>query len=438
MYIILRLQGLDVKAGVEDIRAFFHPLHIPDGGVVIVGGSLREAFIAFISERHAQLAMRRTGNLLKGSEVTMHISKTIKAAESPKVAVSPKAVASDGSITPEQTANSKPGYVRLFGLPPSTTKEDICRFFSGLTVQEAIVNVQLGLNHGCLVKFANMQDARDALCFNQQLLGQICVEVRGGTEKMWNSALQECETASKVQERPKLEQNPLRENHKQKSLLEINKRSVSPLPSTPAKKPKIVTAYTPPPARHIVMVNNLPKEINKTEIKELFGCPNVSHKNVLHLLDKFGRKTDTAFLIFDQIEDYEYALNLSGCHVGTSAIQVSAITEQMMREKMSKNVDRTGLTCLFVRNLPAHVQKGHVGRLFYRFRLTQDSIVVLHDSKGNGLGEVLVQFDSEKTASFAYKMNGKKYLGAKLLKIVRLHQDHFILQVSYEKTNSLH
>ncbi|XP_022048692.2 RNA binding motif protein 12Ba [Acanthochromis polyacanthus] len=536
MYIILRLQGLDVKAGVEDIRAFFHPLHIPDGGVVIVGGSLREAFIAFISERHAQLAMRRTGNLLKGSEVTMHISsmvelehklelllnkkkkeessqltvqrpaarptssnvvvdltaeptsspawptdpdtanlpllntpqqqqqqagqtldsgtafllgictvlqglqssqqvETIKAAESPKVAVSPKAVASDGSITPEQTANSKPGYVRLFGLPPSTTKEDICRFFSGLTVQEAIVNVQLGLNHGCLVKFANMQDARDALCFNQQLLGQICVEVRGGTEKMWNSALQECETASKVQERPKLEQNPLRENHKQKSLLEINKRSVSPLPSTPAKKPKIVTAYTPPPARHIVMVNNLPKEINKTEIKELFGCPNVSHKNVLHLLDKFGRKTDTAFLIFDQIEDYEYALNLSGCHVGTSAIQVSAITEQMMREKMSKarslkthlkmgknpkwkpeeNVDRTGLTCLFVRNLPAHVQKGHVGRLFYRFRLTQDSIVVLHDSKGNGLGEVLVQFDSEKTASFAYKMNGKKYLGAKLL-----------------------
>ncbi|XP_023152635.2 RNA binding motif protein 12Ba [Amphiprion ocellaris] len=538
MYIILRLQGLDVKAGVEDIRAFFQPLHIPDGGVVIVGGILREAFIAFTSERHAQLAMRRTGNLLKGSEVTMHISsmvelehklelllkkkkkktkkkessqltvqrpaakptssnvvvdltadptsspawptdpdtanlpllntqqqlqagqtldsgtafllgictvlqglqssqpvETNKAAESPKVAASPKAVASDGSITPEQPVNSKPGYVRLFGLPASTTKEDICRFFTGLTVQEAIVNVQLGLNHGCLVKFANMQDARDALCFNQQPLGQICVEVRGGTEKMWNSALQECETASKVEERSKPKQNPLRENHKQKSPLKIKRGSINLLPSKPAKKPKIVAAYTPPPAEHIVMVNKLPKEINKTEIKELFGCPNIPHKNVIHLLDKYGSKTDTTFLIFDRTEDYEYALNLSGCHVGATAIQVLAITEQMMREKMSKarslrthlkmgknpkqkpeeNLDRTGLSCLFVRNLPAHVQKGQIGRLFYRFRLTQDSIVVLHDSNGNGLGEALVQFDSEKTASFAYKMHGKKYLGAKLL-----------------------
>uniref|UniRef100_A0A3P8RRH2 RNA binding motif protein 12Ba n=1 Tax=Amphiprion percula TaxID=161767 RepID=A0A3P8RRH2_AMPPE len=406
MYIILRLQGLDVKAGVEDIRAFFQPLHIPDGGVVIVGGILREAFIAFTSERHAQLAMRRTGNLLKGSEVTMHISlqssqpvETNKAAESPKVAASPKAVASDGSITPEQPVNSKPGYVRLFGLPASTTKEDICRFFTGLTVQEAIVNVQLGLNHGCLVKFANMQDARDALCFNQQPLGQICVEVRGGTEKMWNSALQECETASKVEERSKPKQNPLRENHKQKSPLKIKRGSINLLPSKPAKKPKIVAAYTPPPVEHIVMVNKLPKEINKTEIKELFGCPNIPHKNVIHLLDKYGSKTDTIFLIFDRTEDYEYALNLSGCHVGATAIQVLPITEQMMREKMSKNLDRTG----------------QIGRLFYRFRLTQDSIIVLHDSNGNGLGEALVQFDSEKTASFAYKMHGKKYLGAKLL-----------------------
>lgn len=349
--------------------------------------------------------------------------------------MSPKAVASDDSITPEQPANPKPGYVRLFGLPASTTKEDICRFFSGLTVQEAIVNVQLGLKQGCLVKFANMQDARDALCFNQQLLGQICVEVRGGTEKMWNSALQECETASKVMERPKPEQNPLRENHKQKSPLEIKRRSDNLLPSEPVKKPKIVAAYTPPPPKHIVMVNKLPKEINKTEIKELFGCPNVSHKNVIHLLDKFGSKTDTAFIIFDRTEDYEYALNLSGCHVGSTAIQVSPITEQMMREKMSRarslrthlkmgrnpkwkpaeNRDQTGLTCLFVRNLPAQVQKGEVGRIFYRFRLTQDSIVILHDSKGNGLGEALVQFDSEKTASFAYKMNGKEYMGAELL-----------------------
>lgn len=67
MTIILRLQGLDVKAGTEDIRTFFEGLRIPDGGVYIVGGRLKEAFIAFTTERDAQLAMRYTEKFLKGS-----------------------------------------------------------------------------------------------------------------------------------------------------------------------------------------------------------------------------------------------------------------------------------------------------------------------------------------------------------------------------------
>ncbi|KAG7242034.1 hypothetical protein INR49_024079, partial [Caranx melampygus] len=74
MVIILRLQGLDVKAGAEDIRRFFENLHIPDGGVYIVGGSLGEAFIAFTTERDAQLAMRYNGTSLKGSKVSLHMS----------------------------------------------------------------------------------------------------------------------------------------------------------------------------------------------------------------------------------------------------------------------------------------------------------------------------------------------------------------------------
>ncbi|CAG11929.1 unnamed protein product, partial [Tetraodon nigroviridis] len=68
---ILRLQGLDVRASTKDVRAFFTYHRIPDGGVYIVGGRLREAFIAFATERDAQLAMCQSGKTLKGSKVTL-------------------------------------------------------------------------------------------------------------------------------------------------------------------------------------------------------------------------------------------------------------------------------------------------------------------------------------------------------------------------------
>lgn len=436
MTIIIRLQGLDVKAGAEDIRNFFEHLHIPDGGVYIVGGRLGEAFIAFTSERDAQLAMRHTGNFLKGSKVTLHISsmaemehrlRSLLRKEKPSPTqvtltkpqpsseahlpslnarhphhntadrppnqntaniqpstlpsldsntafllgvctvlqglqsshqssnteavpgvVLPKddstCVESDDLKTPGLTENSKPGYVRLFGLPSSATKEDICHFFRGLTVQEAIVNVKLGLRRGCLVKFANIQDACDALHFNQQLLGTIYVEVRTASEKMWTSALKECEIAFDTAERAKPQQNPLQEtiNHSQKSTMHTKKRSGNKLPSKPKKKTRLDcdSAAFSPSMEYIVMVRNLPRKMTKTEIKELFGCPNVKGKNVLHLLDKRGNRTDKAFLIFDHIEDYNYAVSLTGCHVASDVIEVSSITKEMMMDMMAKTYPR--------------------------------------------------------------------------------------------------
>ncbi|XP_043116362.1 RNA binding motif protein 12Ba [Puntigrus tetrazona] len=72
--VVLRLQGLNTKAGSEDIRRFFHGLHIPEGGVHITGGKMGEAFIIFNSEREGQLAMRYSGKLLRGSCISLYIS----------------------------------------------------------------------------------------------------------------------------------------------------------------------------------------------------------------------------------------------------------------------------------------------------------------------------------------------------------------------------
>uniref|UniRef100_A0A3B4GRT5 RNA binding motif protein 12B n=1 Tax=Pundamilia nyererei TaxID=303518 RepID=A0A3B4GRT5_9CICH len=368
MTIILRLKGLDAKAGIEDIRAFFGSVRIPDGGVCIVGGRLQEAFIAFNTEREAQLAMRLTGNVLKGSKVTLHISKMEELEHRLETVLKEKK---------KQTLNSQPGYVRLFGLPPSTTKDDICHFFRGLTVQEAIVNVRLGLNHGCLVKFATMQDASAALNFNQQSLGPFCVDVRGACEKIWNSALQEFDSES----------------------------------GTPA-------------VEYIVMVSNLPKTMTKTEIKELFGCATIPHKNVLHLLDKEGNRTDTAFLLFNRTEDFDYAMNLTGCHVGSNTITVSPITKEAMREKMSKMhlkslkhrlKPKDPRTKPNLKRKSGLVDKDQIKSLFSKYKIKKDNIALLRNSEGSGIGEAVIQFKSKKLAALAQRLHGKDFLGTKVL-----------------------
>ncbi|KAM8868844.1 LOW QUALITY PROTEIN: RNA binding motif protein 12Ba [Spinachia spinachia] len=537
MTIILRLEGLDVMAGTEDIRTFFAGLHIPDGGVYIVGGSLSEAFIAFTVYRDAQLAMRYTEKFLKGSKVTLHISSMAeleqklksslkkKKPSSMQPAVKSPVLTADAHALPltahplqPNTANSptplnldianlpllnahsldsntafllgictvlqglhstavsensatvargdfpkaggmatcdvakqKPtqdsssGYVRLFGLPGTTTKEDICQFFKGLTVQEVIVNVELGRSHVCLAKFANTQDSCSALFFNQRSLGPICVEVRGATEKMWTSAMQECKSALEVgRATPKQRPPGGAVNHKQDATSALT-RELYQLPYESPKRPKSTRLNL----EHVVMVTNLPQIMTKTEIKELFGCPNIAHKNVQHLLDKEGNRTDIAFLIFNRMEDYEYAINLNGCHISSNAIEVSSIGKEMMWEMVAKTrprklkqcqntgskngpnresesnlwekpverpiTDPAAKTCLLVRNMPADVKKRHIKRLFGDYKVSEENIISLHDRDGNGIGEAVVQFQSQKFAALAQRLHGQNFLGTKVL-----------------------
>ncbi|KAM9723808.1 RNA binding motif protein 12Ba isoform 1-T2 [Menidia menidia] len=557
MPVILRLEGLNAKAGTQDIRTFFESLHIPDGGVYIVGGRLGEAFIAFSRERDAQLAIRRSGHFLKGSVVTLHISSmdelehrlqsllkrktsaltvgkplshsaarhstnagsqddntaTLSSSAawpddpdpanlppsnakhtSPKSenehSTSPQpldsstafilgvctvlqglksghtavpiveisepdssALFSEEGRSPKQSLKSNPGYVGLLGLPASTTKKDICQFFEGLSVQEAIINVKLGLKYGCLVKFANCQDVVKALCFNQQSFGSFCVEVQEADEKMWNTALKECKKAVERENGQRSFKQSATVRKKSASSLHLKRPSEYSLQLKPSKNPKgdiVQNNSLFEFVEYVVMVNNLPKSITKTEIKELFCCPNISHKNVLHLLDSEGNTTDTSFLIFNNTEDFDYAMNLSGCHLGTGAIKVSLITKAEMREMMAKTRSRNqrlyltdpriesqkkqswklpealkerpnatwkraAKTCLFVRNLPASVRISQIKDLFYSYRLKKEDIFLLHDGEGSGIGQAVIKFETEKLAAQAQMIHGRDFLGTKVL-----------------------
>lgn len=540
---ILRLQGLDVKASTEDIRTFFKSVRIPDGGVYIVGGSLREAFIAFTTERDAQLAMCHSGKTLKGSKVTLskssmeELEKRLKlllpkkppstngfcrgpqispasalqppkstdpqrspAVKDPRIFKSPHSphtmasnpqpsavidsgtafllgvctvlglqssnkdaseplppwvdkicntAISDEMRKPEQTEYLKSGYVRLFGLPQSATKDLICHFFKGLEVQEVIVNVKLGVSSGCLVKFASEKEACRALLFNHQLLKSNPIEVRGATEKMWTSALQQCEHALGVGERNGSTKNLPEEavTCKPKSgVLPKKRQRVDSLEHDFPKKQRLGSRSivgSPLNREYWVLVRNLPKTMTKTEIKELLGCPNTAHKNVLHLLDQQGNRTDASFVLFTRVEDYEYAINLTGCHVGNNVIQVSATTESMVKDTMADALSRrakcskmkphrdggspsakgaasvapdpTALTCLYVRNMPADVTESQIKSLLFKYRLSKSKVRILTDGWGKNIGEAVVQFHSEKLAALAQRLHGQHFLGSQLL-----------------------
>uniref|UniRef100_A0A3Q2XFD7 RNA binding motif protein 12Ba n=1 Tax=Hippocampus comes TaxID=109280 RepID=A0A3Q2XFD7_HIPCM len=292
------------------------------------------------------------------------------------------------AIMPE-TQTSGPGYVRLFGLPASTTKEDISLFFKGLKVAEVVVNMKLEHHHVCLVKFDDKQDSIRAEQFNNQYMGPICVEVRKATEKMWKLGLEECESGCHNDAR-----NSLRDtaNRKQKFRLEENHNSV--------KKGRLFPACK----EYIVKVCNLPLLTTKTELREVFDCHEMEKSKIQHLLDKNGDRTDTAFLIFHRMTDCEHAMSRDGWLLGSGHIQVSIINRDEMMdmkrkndwplnlskrksharsEMMEKNLGADANTCLLVQNMSEYMKETLMLKFSQKYNITTDDIITLNDGKAS-------------------------------------------------------
>ncbi|XP_028836343.1 RNA binding motif protein 12Ba [Denticeps clupeoides] len=461
MTIVLRLQGLNVDAGVEDIRRFFDGLTIPKGALHITGGDLGEAFILFSSEKDGQLAMRRSGGVLRGSKVTLHISSVAelkrqlaahlqpqRAAEPAEQTLAalqkcPEGVmvlgvlaavvqglqasnqAAPGAATGSRAASpvsprgprggqtpvggpvregdpkaGGPGFLRLYGLPSTATKVDVSGFLEGLHVTEAIVNARLGDRRGCLVKVAGEAEVEEGLRFSGRSMGTVPVEVRRATAEQWVYAVKECERV--LQNTPSVVPHDAasRSSGKRSS----KERSLSP------KRRRVPSGGT----EHCVMVQNLKANVTKTDLKTIFSCPHLPNNRVLHLL-KNGMRTTTAFLNFDCAEDYVAAMNLSGTRVGNQVLDVSSITKEKMLKMTVHRGSDSALTCVYVRNLPADVTQAQVRDFFCQFPVEEGHVSLLRDKEGRGLGEAVVSFGSVVAAQRARKLHNQTFMGNKML-----------------------
>ncbi|XP_063780174.1 RNA-binding protein 12B-B-like [Pseudophryne corroboree] len=420
MSAIIRLQGLPAIADSVDIRQFFYGLNIPKGGVYITGGKFGEAFILFATYEDARCALCLSGRPLKNSQIHLapsNESEMQRALEIYRLGGNESMGALYYPGTNVRVPVGKPSYIYIHGMPLKTTKVDIRDFFKGLPVIDIIfLKFGNGIRNGNgIVKFANSTDATEGLKFSSRCICESSVTLKLSDEKEWIKN----DGSSNVRGR---ELSPSRSSSYRRRL--SRSRSRSP-------RNRRVRASSPYIREFYVHLINLSYRAEKRDIKKLFYDTDMSDSRITFLLDKDGRRTKEAFTMFTTQKDYKRALSLNNETFKGNTINILAISRRNMLELIERMKTRVAKDhpdfrkstkqssrekrCMFLRNFPAEITKADVKNFFTGYSLKEDNISLLFDSRGQGLGEVLVKFANETEAHKAERLNHKKFLGTEIL-----------------------
>uniref|UniRef100_A0A8C6STP5 RRM domain-containing protein n=1 Tax=Neogobius melanostomus TaxID=47308 RepID=A0A8C6STP5_9GOBI len=307
MAVVIRLQGLSISAGSQDIRKFFGGLRIPDGGVHIVGGDFEEAFIIFGSDEDARIAMTKSGDYIKGSPVKLLLSsktemQNILERSSVSLLVDQRKITKEkprhldmGELRgPRRSAGDEVGgrsssrlgpspmqnrrasafgkeerQLLLRGMPFAATEKDVRKFFAGLAVDEVVLfQNNRGQNNGNgLVTFASKEDASNGLKRHKEYIGTRFVEVY--TIKEWERVFGELPVGvamSGMSERQQRSPQRSQENSKYG-------RSRSPL----------VHGSSPSSSDYCVLLENLSHAAEKRDIMRFFSRARLESDQILYL-----------------------------------------------------------------------------------------------------------------------------------------------------------
>lgn len=470
MAVVIRLQGLRITAGSEDIRKFFTGLKIPDGGVHIIGGERDEAFIIFASDEDARRAMTRSGGYIKDSPVTLLLSsktemqmmleRSAKNAEldqrrraeenarRAKKSLGPEVGRRSGSRSgqtppPQQqrASNNSDDFLCVFlkGLPFSVTEMEVRDFFGGLLIDEIVLlKNERGANNGRgLVKFATRQDANEGLKRDREYIGSRYIEVSMTTVHDWRRASGRLPMVVNRDNTFERDRSPIRSQRN----LQYRARSPSPL----AQKP-----MAPSDNEYCVIMDNLSYAVEKEDIKKLFHHAKLEDDQILHLSGSDGKKTRSTFVLFKNQRDYCEALShekilffnrwvstrpisresmIALLESQSMGVRPSGETERIQERPSSYPSDRfqekppfypndhndSEKVCVSVRNLPFDVRKVEIMDFFNGFNINEDKVFLMVDQRGAGMGKALILFQSEAEAMRAVSLNGRRFLGSEVI-----------------------
>lgn len=282
----------------------------------------------------------------------------------------------------------------LQNLPYACTEPEVRDFFRGLSVEAVrFVRDSQGRTTGrALARFFTPQDSFEALKRGGGTVGQRFVEVGPASERQWNSV---AEKEAEIQERGR--HSSMSAEHRGRS------RS---------------------PHRHdlCVYLKGLPYEVDKNQVKEFFKNLQMDEDSLYIAYGPNGKATGEGFLEFKTEADYKAALAAHMQYMGARFIQVHPISRKGMMDKIEQirrreseakalDAQRAPKTCLHITNIPYNVSRKDVRAFLDGLAMYDDTLKVLTDAHGNGLGQAVVQLHSEEDARKAERLHRQKLNG---------------------------
>lgn len=306
--------------------------------------------------------------------------------------------------------NTDEFYIHLHGLPFSVHEHEVRDFFQGLGIESVrLLKDNFGRNNGrAFVKFFSPQESFEALKRNSGIIGQRFIEISPATERQWRESV----NTGPGEARGDVDFN----RH--------HRRSVGSPPPSGRERAR---SRSPHKLEFCVYLKGLPYEAENKQIFEFFKNLDIVEDSIYIAYGPNGRATGEGFLEFRNETDYKAAL---GCHMqymGSRFIQVHPITKKNMYEKIdtirkrmqgsqgdhknSADGGKNSKSCAHITNIPYNVTKKDVRLFLDGIQLVEESLKVLVDANGNGLGQAIVQFKSEEDAHKAERLHRQKLNG---------------------------
>ncbi|KAM9308423.1 RNA-binding protein 12B-like [Gastrophryne carolinensis] len=409
MAAIVRLQGLPPAADSFDIRQFFYGLNIPRGGVYITGGKYGEAFIIFSTYEDANYAMSLTGRPLRNCPIYLSYSTEAEMRRALEVyRITPNGLGGGGPNRP------KPSYVYIHGMPQKATKIDIQEFFRGFKVIDVLfLKFVTGIRNGnAIVRFAGAHEAAEALRLDGVFLCGCPVTLKLSDEDEWR-------TNGGDMNVPTRELSPPRRYGRRRS----RTRSRSPIRRPRRRSPYIREFYV-----HLI---NVSYRAEKADLKKFFFNLDMDDNQITFLLDKDGKRTREAFVMFTTQKDYKRALNLNLDSFKGHTLNILPVSKKAMHQLIDRMKTRSSKDhenrssssrssrgykkCVYLRNFTSDVTKADIITFFGKLPVKEEQITLLVDDKGVCIGEVLVDFSDDRDAKKAEKLNHEKFKETEIL-----------------------